>query len=495
LLLFKRKFEVFVELLLLKIYKDFEVGQMRKGLKKISIFLISTVMFSVSLPGNILKAANISTSTNLVAATNTGWKNIDGKWYYYTSNGVPAKEWLQVSNKWYYFDEKGVMQTGWKAINGKWYYLDSSGYMKTGWVQSGGKWYYLNNDGTMKTGWLQIGGKWYFLDSSGVMKTGWLQLGSKWYYLYSDGTMAVNTLINGYSLGSSGEWNVSTPIEKGFGNTSGNLDNDGLIVQKGSWYYYVDSCNAGIFKKDDSGKAPVKLSESGNRISVLGNWIYYKDIDKLYKMNLDGTNKTLLTSGYVGKAIPTADYIYYAGSSGSDSGIFRINHDGTGKTRIVSSSITNFTIDNGYIYYANYTGLYKIKTNGLENTQLSSDVITRSMNIENGYLYYCINKPGTYENYIYKIKLDGSGRTKINTKSVFNINVKNGWIYYSNEDELEPGLHRIKVDGTEDQFMMYGGYLAVNISGDWVYVIDRGNSAYTLTRIKLDGTIVENFQD
>ena len=33
------------------------------------------------------------------------------------------------------------MQTGWKMLNGVWYYLNESGAMETGWVQVNGKWY------------------------------------------------------------------------------------------------------------------------------------------------------------------------------------------------------------------------------------------------------------------------------------------------------------------------------------------------------------------
>ncbi|MGF9963767.1 L,D-transpeptidase family protein, partial [Bacillus rhizoplanae] len=33
--------------------------------------------------------------------------------------------------------------SGWKQANGKWYFYDGNGTMKTGWLLDGGKWYYL----------------------------------------------------------------------------------------------------------------------------------------------------------------------------------------------------------------------------------------------------------------------------------------------------------------------------------------------------------------
>lgn len=63
-------------------------------------------------------------------ATAQGWAQNDaGQWLYY-ENGKPV--------------------TGWKLVDGKWYYLDTAGLMQAGgWKQIGGKWYYLYADGSM----------------------------------------------------------------------------------------------------------------------------------------------------------------------------------------------------------------------------------------------------------------------------------------------------------------------------------------------------------
>jgi hypothetical protein len=467
----------------------------KKAFKSISFFLVTSLFLSVAI-------ADKPFNTVVNAAVSSGWKLINKNWYYYNSSGVPVKGWMSISSKWYYFDSNGVMQTGWKLISGKWYYFDPSGVMKTGWLQLNGKWYYLDSSGVMKTGWLALNGNWYCMDASGVMKTDWVQVGTKWYYFYSSGIMAKNTLINGYSLSVGGAWDTSLPIEKGAGNTSGNLDNDGLVVQNGSWYYYVDSYGGGIYKKDDSEKVPVKLSDDGDHLSILGNWLYYTVYGSLYKMNLDGTNKIQLSKDYVTMAITKSDYIYYSGSSGKEKGLFRMNHDGTGKVKLISGDVSKFAVEDGYIYYSNdngtttsYTGIYKAKIDGSQNTKLSDDVVSGALCMDNGYLYFTKKNDITNFNDIYKMKADGTGKVRFNNESVFNINVRDGWIYYNCEEESEPGLHRMSVDGTEDQFLMYGGYLAPNIVGNWVYVIDRGGSAYTLTRINLDGSIIEYFQE
>lgn len=39
----------------------------------------------------------------------TGWRFIDGYWYYFHSNGYKARGWQKLDEKWYYFDRDGTM--------------------------------------------------------------------------------------------------------------------------------------------------------------------------------------------------------------------------------------------------------------------------------------------------------------------------------------------------------------------------------------------------
>jgi surface protective antigen spaA len=104
--------------------------------------------------------------------------------------------WVKTEMGWMY-NESGKPVTGWKQIDGKWYYFEANGVMQTGWKQVSGKWYYLHTDGAMRTGWKQIGGKWYYFHTDGAMRTDWKQIGDKWYYLHEDGHMAKSEKIQG----------------------------------------------------------------------------------------------------------------------------------------------------------------------------------------------------------------------------------------------------------------------------------------------------------
>ncbi|WP_079111461.1 RICH domain-containing protein, partial [Streptococcus pneumoniae] len=91
-------------------------------------------------------------------APKTGWKQENGMWYFYNTDGSMATGWLEYNGSWYYLNANGAMATGWLEYNGSWYYLNTNGAMETGWLEYNGSWYYLNTNGAMETGWLEYNG-------------------------------------------------------------------------------------------------------------------------------------------------------------------------------------------------------------------------------------------------------------------------------------------------------------------------------------------------
>ena len=67
----------------------------------------------------------------------TGWKKIDGIWYYFRNSGAMATGWFEDKEAeaainwsktlWYWFDDNGLMATGWKEIDGQWEFFADSG--------------------------------------------------------------------------------------------------------------------------------------------------------------------------------------------------------------------------------------------------------------------------------------------------------------------------------------------------------------------------------
>lgn len=122
------------------------------------------------------------------------------------SYNVVKDQWVQEEAGWKYYASNQAV-SGWKQVDGKWFFFNAEGVMQKWWVKDGNTWYYLNGNGEMQTGWLQDGGKWYYLENSGAMKASqWFTVGGKWYYVDGSGALAVNTTVGGYTVNGNGEW-------------------------------------------------------------------------------------------------------------------------------------------------------------------------------------------------------------------------------------------------------------------------------------------------
>lgn len=255
--------------------------------------------------------------------------SINGKKYYFDSNGWMKTGWQKISNTWYYFKSSGAMATGWQKVKGKWYYLASDGKMKTGKITVSGKIYFLNSSGAMRTGWVKDASKWYYCDSSGAAAKGWKKVKNTWYYLGTDCVMKTGWITdkgNRYYLKSSGAmskgWQKLSNKWHYF-NTSGAMAK-GWKKVSGKWYYLNPS--DGIMKTgfyDVSGKRYYSNSSGAMKTGwqkISSKWYYFTKsgdmkknawISGKYWVKADGV---MATSSWVGT---DANHLYYVDGSGA----------------------------------------------------------------------------------------------------------------------------------------------------------------------------------
>lgn len=99
-----------------------------------------------------------------------------------------AKGWIKKGDNYYYYVSRKKV-TGWRKINGKLYYFDTDGVRQEGWLDKNGWRYYLLN-GAMQTGWLTVDGNRYYFDIHGRLQT--------------------NTIVDGITIGADGVADLSS---------------------------------------------------------------------------------------------------------------------------------------------------------------------------------------------------------------------------------------------------------------------------------------------
>ena len=120
------------------------------------------------------------------------WQKIDGKWYYFDQKGwmessaIRDGYYLGTDGAW----EGSPKAPGWKKdAKGFWYALPGKSYLKKTWCKIDGKWYYFGSDGYMAASEFVQG---YWIDGNGITyenakyswhknAEGWWFGNSKWY--------------------------------------------------------------------------------------------------------------------------------------------------------------------------------------------------------------------------------------------------------------------------------------------------------------------------
>ena len=279
---------------------------------------------------------SVDSTPNIVSTI--GWKNIDGKWYYYKSDETKAFGWIKPDSNWYYLDESdGKMVTGWLHSNNIWYYLDNSGAMITGWKLIDNKWYYFDKNGVMTTGVQNDGKNIYYLDNSGAMvdQKGWKKVNDKWIYIEDGGTLKLGWLKennNSYYL--QGDATMVTGVKRIDGEVYSFYDSGAMQTGwkqvNGVWYYFRASGEMATGWTYD-GDTCYYLYDNG---AMAKGWI--KLGDSWYLLNSSGAMQT-------GWVTSNDGYTYYLDKStgrmltNTTIDGYKIGNDGKRKNKVNSS--------------------------------------------------------------------------------------------------------------------------------------------------------------
>lgn len=317
---------------------------------------------------------------------------------------------------------------------------------------------------------------------------------------------------NGQSMPSDGPTNI-------YGNTAGNIANNGFVSKQGDWVYYNNT--KGLYRVKTDGTEREQLSlDYAKGINVVGNCIYYQNTtnqgggDGLWKLDLteaEDTDTALLSldtkaSQYI---FVVEDWIYYlVQSADQDAGIWRIKADCTNKEKIYynpNTTISSINVQDDWIYFINTTtnkvdGIFKMKVDGT-NVELLFEAFRESMPssgaidemfVIDDWIYYYNSFVGIDDGPgFYRMKTDGSDRQlvfAVETSSNSLSNISENWIYYFAGTGDNKELHKVSLDGTEEVLVCNAAEIRnICIIDDWIYYLKERNPA-GLYRMKLDGT-------
>lgn len=244
-------------------------------------------------------------------------------------------------------------------------------------------------------------------------------------------------------------------------------------IVEGDNAYYIDEEN-NIIKLDINSFTTTNLgSKKAERIAFCDGFIYYtyilnREAKAIYRIKTDGTEETKVYDRWSKHLKSDGQYIYFIDE---DDRINRLTQSGA--KRITFGSIASalyFTED--YIIYKAYkwnegANLYRMNKDTGESEKIGFDspsgflfspdtgyltyYYTPYERVINDWVYYINGDEG---NSLFKIKVDGSGRTKLNNSDSNIIGVFKDWLYYHNNTH-ESKVYRVRIDGTENSVVAY----------------------------------------
>jgi hypothetical protein len=236
-----------------------------------------------------------------------------------------------------------------------------------------------------------------------------------------------------------------------YGNTPGNIFNGGSVAAQGSWTYLAYGNK--LFKTENPEKEPseINIEKTGSsdpgsyiNLNIVGNWIYCTEAETgyIYKIRTDGMDKTLLFEEPVKQMTVYKNFIYFINK---DNILQRILTTGK-KQRTVLSDITvlSFYIYDNIIYYTAEANdrLVIFAHDLVKNLDfLISTTDSNKIVYYNGYIYFSEN------DYLFKIKPDGTSKQIISTEISDNYNIVGDKIFYISKDTNS--LIGMDTDGTD----------------------------------------------
>ncbi len=203
--------------------------------------------------------------------------------------------------------------------------------------------------------------------------------------------------------------------------------------------------------------------QNGGYATSDGEWFYYRSNDRMsiYKMRLDGSEKTKLNdqqSSYIGVI---DGYVYYY-ASGGNSGVWRMKTDGSQQTCIYSGTLEDMCIVDGRIYFKNSLDGLKLYSMELDGTDVHREGDLDHLYylaFWDGKMYWSNQDDGGT---LYRANYDGSEATRLTDNAVDTVRIADGWVFYNDLGDYHSYL--MNAETLETYEVLFDGIYGTTIS-------------------------------
>ena len=138
---------------------------------------------------------------------------------------------------------------------------------------------------------------------------------------------------------------------------------------------------------------------------------------------------------------------------------------------------------NGWQYFIDeFEGeIYKVKSDGTGKTKLCDDRARYIYSMGDWIYYNNFSDDGK----LYKVNIDGSQRSLVCSDSMETLSIVGDWVFYSNCYDNNC-LYKVKIDGTNKIKLTEDEARGINVMGNWIYYLNVSDE-YRLYRIDKDG--------
>ncbi len=267
---------------------------------------------------------------------------------------------------------------------------------------------------------------------------------------------------------------------------NGNVVNGGIVFEAGDKiYYYNKTMSNRLYCRDaQENVSPVGDISGAMDINVTGDGIIYQTGQIMYYNNETQT-ASVIVDGTCRNVIVSGDRLYYLKLNNDIYNIFSNSLAGDDEKCLSKEIASYMNIYDGRIYYINGNDegrIHHISTDGTDDRQFAGFTSVEEMVVEDGVIYYVT--ASSQGNQLWKIGVDGSGDTKLSSKSCRSINVMDGKVYFSDRENNE--LAVIGTDGEGYTVLDEATCSNINLTDEWIYYFKNENMNYC--RIRKVGT-------